>query len=193
MQYINWVKFDWMLHRTNVSHHKRLSNDSYNIGVSENLPGRFQLEKIDEKQFLKSLEEQKDLIGTFLSVAKSKPPGTNKCKQALDKCAKNISAYIYTNLELTTPQSKNSGQGEPWWDDNYRDVVRDMRQIQQHQAFDASLSINNITVSLVLSPSRTKVQKTVKKAKREYYQKVNRELDHKSIFCTVKWSLNTRQ
>ncbi len=61
-----------------------------------------------------------------------------------------------------------------------------MRQIQQHQAFDASLSINNITVSLVLRPARTKLQKTVKKAKREYYQKVNRELDHKSIFRTVK-------
>ena len=45
---------------------------------TENLPGRFQLEKIDKKQFLKSLEASKDPIETFSSVAKSKPCGTNE-------------------------------------------------------------------------------------------------------------------
>ena len=154
---------------------------------TKNLLRCFQLEKIDEKQFLKSLEAQKDLIETFWSVAKSKSPGTNECKQALDKCAEKIFACIYTNLEsLPTLQSKNSRQCEPWWDNNCRDAVRDMQQIQQHQALDASLSINNPTVFLVLSQARTKLQKTVKKAKREYYQKIIRELDHKSIFCVVK-------
>ncbi len=124
---------------------------------TENLPRRFHLEKIDEKQFLKSQEAQKDLIETFLSVAKSKPPSTNECKQALDKCAEKISACIYTNLELTTPRSKNSGQGEPWWENNCRDAVRDMRQIQQYQALDASPSINNPTAYLVLSQAQTKL------------------------------------
>ncbi len=33
--------------------------------ITENLYGRFRLEKIDEKQFLKSLEAQKDRIETF--------------------------------------------------------------------------------------------------------------------------------
>lgn len=81
---------------------------------TEYLLERFQLNKIDKKQFLKNLDLKQDLIENFLSVAKFKQPSTNKCKQALNKCTDMISAYIYISLELTTPWSKNLRQRDPW-------------------------------------------------------------------------------
>lgn len=45
---------------------------------------------------------QKNLIETFLSIAKLKPHNINKYKITLNKCAKIIFAYIDISLELTT-------------------------------------------------------------------------------------------
>ena len=64
------------------------------------IPICFQLNKIDEQQFLRILEVPKDLIETSLPIVKLKPPGTHECKQALDKYVEKISAYTHTSLEF---------------------------------------------------------------------------------------------
>lgn len=159
----------------------------------ENFPGRFCLDKLDEKQFVTSLEGQKDLVKTCLSNIWSELPGSKERKLALDKCAEMITAAIHTSLGLSTPRLKNLGQGEPWWNDSCREAVRNLRQIWQFQTFDASLSINNPSAPLVLSEARAKLRKIVKTAKREYYRKVIEELDHKTIFHAVKWPSSVKQ
>lgn len=71
--------------------------------------------------------------------------------------------------------------------------MRNLRQIQQFQALDASLSINDPSAPLLFSEARAKLLKTVKNAKREHYRKIIEELDHKTIFRAVKWPSSVRQ
>lgn len=158
----------------------------------EKFPGRFCLDKLDEKQFVTSLEGQKDLIKTCLSNIWSELPGSKERKLALDKCTETITAAIHTSFGLST-RLKNLGQGKPCLNHSCREAVRNLRQIRQFQTFNAPLSINNPSAPLVLSEARAKLCKIVKTAKLKYYRKVIEELDHKSIFHAVKWPSSVKQ
>lgn len=97
------------------------------------------------------MEVQKDFVKTCLSNILSELPGSKERKLALNKCVERMSAIIHASLELSIPRLKNLGQGEPWWNDSCREAVKNLRQIQQFQTLDASLSINNLSAPLVLS------------------------------------------
>lgn len=64
--------------------------------------GRFCLDKINEKQFLTTLELQKDMAKYYLSNILSEVPGSKERKTALKNCAETISNIIHTSLELST-------------------------------------------------------------------------------------------
>lgn len=78
----------------------------------ENGKGKFQLRKLDEKQFLAYLESQKDLVKSVLTKAKGVPAQSEIRKTELDRYAEVLSTTIHSSLEQTTQRSKNSGQGE---------------------------------------------------------------------------------
>ena len=95
----------------------------------ENGKGKFQLGKLDEKQFLACLESQKDPVKSALTKAQCVPAQSEIRKTELEKYAEVLSTAIRSSLEQTTRRSKNSGQGEPCWNDSYQKAVKDTRQL----------------------------------------------------------------
>ncbi len=73
----------------------------------KNGKGKFQLEKLDEKQFLACLESQKDLVKSALTKAQCVPAQSKIQKTESDKCAEVLSTAIHSSLEQTTQRSKN--------------------------------------------------------------------------------------
>lgn len=151
---------------------------------------RFQLDKIDEKQFFSNLEAQKDLIQSALNQAEFSTLGDRH--KALDKSAKIITTAIFSSLELSTQKSSLSRKGEPWWDEECRTSLQKMCQTQKYQTFDRVAGIVDLNASAVLKNIRSNLRKTVKKAKQKYYRKVIDGLDHQNIFQAVKWSSTVR-
>ncbi len=78
----------------------------------ENGKGKFQLGKLDKKQFLACLESQKDLVKSALTKARCVPAQSEIQKTELDKCAEVFSTAIHSSLKQTTKRSNNSSQGE---------------------------------------------------------------------------------
>ena len=72
---------------------------------------RFQLDKMDEKQFFSNLETQKDLIQSALDQAESSTPGDSS--KALDKSAEIITTAVFSSLKLSMQKSSISRKGEP--------------------------------------------------------------------------------
>lgn len=70
-----------------------------------------------EKEFVLCLERQKDLVESKLAKARQEGLSRSEKVEALDKIAKQLGATLFQALELSTPRSKNSGKGEPWWDE----------------------------------------------------------------------------
>ncbi len=60
---------------------------------------KFQLNKMDEKQFFSNLEAQKDLIQSALAQAESSTPCDSS--KALDKITKSITTAIFSSRELS--------------------------------------------------------------------------------------------
>lgn len=70
----------------------------------------FRLEKIDKKQFIISLEAQKNFI--YVELAPTQSPNSGVIRKALDKSAKTIIRAIHSSLELSTEQPKRSEKRE---------------------------------------------------------------------------------
>ncbi len=131
---------------------------------------------MEKKQFVTSLEAQKDLIQHVLAQAESCSIGNNK--EPLDGSAEAITAAIYSRLELSTQKTKASKNGEPWWNEECRMSLRAVRQTQKYQAFDRAAGIEDLNAKAVLRETRLMLRKVVKGAKQKYYQKLIDRLDH---------------
>ncbi len=65
----------------------------------KNGKGRFQLGKLDEKQFLACLESQKYQVKFMLTKAQCVPTQSKIRKMELDKCTEFLSTAIHSSLE----------------------------------------------------------------------------------------------
>lgn len=161
--------------------------------TGSNSPGKFKLEKLDEENFLSVLNAEKDLIRLSLELAQETLFGTEERRLALNSCADKITSAIYSALEISTPRCQNMGRGEPWWDDQCRKIVNELRQIRRQKNLDLSANIQNPRAKDILATCKATLRKTVRKAKQSYYRKVIEELDNKNIFQAMKWPTSIRQ
>ncbi len=95
---------------------------------------KFQLDKIDERQFFCNLEAQKDLIQSGLAQVESFTPGDSS--KAPDKSAKIITRIIFSNLKLPAQMSSVSRKEELRWNERCRTSVQKIRQTQKYQTLD---------------------------------------------------------
>ena len=124
---------------------------------------KFQLDKIDEKQFFSNLEAQKALIQSALAQVESFTHGDSS--KALDKSAKFITTTIFSNLKLSTYKPSVPRNGESWWNEKCWTFLQKIRQTQKYQTFDREASIEDPNASDVLKNVKSNVQKIVKKVK----------------------------
>lgn len=106
-----------------------------------------------------------------MTKAQGVPAQSKIRKTELDKCAEVLSTAIHSSLEQTTQRSKNSGQGEPWWNDNCQKAVKDIWQLQKHQATNDSAGIVDFNAPITLKRAQNQLRKAIKGAKQEYYKK----------------------
>ncbi len=71
--------------------------------------------------------------------------------------------------------------------------MKDIRQLQKHQATNTLAGIIDINNPITFKKVRNQLQKAVKGTKQGYYKKMLEELDHKNIFQAVKWLSSIRQ
>ncbi len=64
---------------------------------------------------------------------------------------------------------------------------------QKYQALDIAAGIKDPNAGVILKKVKSKLYKTVKNAKRKYYQNVINGLDPHNIFQAVKWLSTVRQ
>ncbi len=77
--------------------------------------------------------------------------------------------------------------------DSCQKAVKNIRQLQQHQATNALAGIIDVNAPITFKKARNQLWKAVKGAKQEYYKKMLEELDHKNIFQAVSWPSSIRQ
>ncbi len=68
-----------------------------------------------------------------------------------------------------------------------------MKKSRRQQLLEASAGIDNPRAQITIDSLKVRLRKSVKQAKRIYYQKVINELDKDSIFGDIKWPTSVRQ
>lgn len=102
------------------------------MGLDQERKSKFQLKKMDEKRFTETLLAEKDLIQAQLRLAGQEHPENILSRQkSLDKCAEAVTEAIFKGLELSTPEARNTGHGEPWWDENCKEAVRILKETRK--------------------------------------------------------------
>lgn len=83
-------------------------------------------------------------------------------KEQLDQCAAKILSAIYHSLVLSTPKICNSGQGEPWWNEECQNAVQRLRQRRREDDLEKGVGIENFAAEEQLQGFRKQLRKKVK-------------------------------
>ena len=138
-----------------------------------------------EKEFVLCLERQKDLVESKLAKARQESLSRSEKIEALDKIAEQLGATLFQALELSTPRTKNSGKGEPWWDEKCQLAAREFKQKNKYCDLDRAAGIEDLQARKACAEARFQLRQTVKLAKCNYYRNFIEGLHHHTIFRAV--------
>lgn len=178
-----------------TSDHEVISTSIALNGRTQVIPkeARFQFKKLDDKIFYSTLQAQTDIIQTKLASVQESSRFSDGRKEKLDQCAAKKLSAIHHSLTLSTPKVCNSGQGEPWWNNQCQNAVQKLRNRHREDNLEKATGIENPASEEQLKRLRSQLRKDVKQAKRKYYQEVINNLNGETIFQAMRWPNSTRK
>jgi hypothetical protein len=133
----------------------------------------FRLDTMDEKCYSQTLEAYAPGLSR-LSTLPCLPS-----KDQLDTLAQGITDALIAALEAFTKKATGKGTGQPWWTEDCRTAIAELRHAQQR---DPSL----------LEAAKSNMRRVVRKAKQDYWQsQIANASGRKNIFRMVKWAYST--